>query len=156
MASVYTTEVVVTKRVSAARLLALLDRNSDGVADTGVLDQAIERAGRIINANLRQRFGSNVPFAQITDTPNTPDEIQKIAEDLVLWDLYSFFEPTGRDGEYHRALAMETLESIRKGELDIDIARAAAHEGRVICVYTAEDATFAGVDDEDDARTAGI
>lgn len=156
MASVYTTEAAVTARLSAARLLALLDRDGDGTADTGIMTAAIERAGRIINRRLRQRFGSRVPFAQITATPATPEEIQKIAEDLVLFDLYSYLEPGGRDAEYHEALAMEALEALRKGEDDIDVARADAHEGMVIAVYEAQSPTFAGLDSDDVARDRGI
>jgi hypothetical protein len=156
MANVYTTETAITARIGAARLLAVLDRNADGTADTGVLTAAIERSGRIINRRLRQRYGSSVPFAQITGTPATPEEIQKIAEDLVLWDLYSYFEPSGRDAEYHHALGHDALEALRKGEDDIDVSRADAHEGMVIAVYEAEAPTFAGLDSDDVARDRGI
>lgn len=156
MANVYTDSTALTTRVGAARLTALQDRNADGSADSGVLTAAIERAGRIINRRLRQRYGSSIPFAQLTDTPATPEEIQKIAEDLVLYDLYSFFEPEGRDAKYHEALAIEALDALRNGEDDIDVARAAAHEGKFIAVYDAEDPVFSGVDDDGVSRMRGI
>lgn len=156
MANVYTNEAAITARVGAVRLLTLLDRDRNGVADTSVLDAAIERAGRIINRSLRQRYGSAIPFAQIGDSTPTPEEIQKVAEDLALWDLYSYWEPSGRDAEYHHALATEALEGLRKGEQDIAVARAKAHEGAVVAVFEAEDPTFAGTDSDGVSRIRGI
>lgn len=156
MASVYTTEAAIVLRVGASRLLTLTDRNNDGIADSGVLEAAIARAGYLIDGQLRQRFGGAVPFAQITDTPATPELITEIAEDLVLWDLYSWFEPSGRDAEYHKALAQEKLEGLRKGEHDISAARAEAHEGSVVAVYESEDAIFAGLDSTGANRLRGI
>lgn len=156
MANVYTTEAAITDRIGAGRLLTLLDRDSDGSADDGVLTAAIERAGRTINRRLRQRYGSAIPFAQITDTPATPAEIQEIAIDLVLYDLYSYLEPSGRDASYHAELAMEALEALRKGEDDIPAARAKAYEGGVIAVYSAETPVFAGESSAGVPRTRGI
>jgi phage gp36-like protein len=143
MPSVYTTSSAVEARVGSVRLAYLLDRDGDGLADDGVLDAAIARAGAIIDRKLRQRYGRAVPFAQITATPPTPDAISKIAEDLVLFDLYAYFEPNGRDREYHEALAMEALEALAKGDDDIPVQRAAANEGRVIALVSADAPTFA-------------
>src|SRR5574341_979902 len=147
MASVYTNEAALTLKIGAARLLGLLDRNKDGTADTGVLDATIERAGRRIDRWLKQRYGSAIPFAQITGSPATPPEIQEIAIDLVLYDLYSYAEPRGRDAEDCKTFAQEALEAIRTGEQDVaGVARASASEGHVIAVYEAETPTFAGLD----------
>lgn len=153
----YTNEASLLKRIGAARLLTLTDRDRDGTADTGVLDDAIAMAGSTIRLELRQRFGSNVDsIADIAADPATPAEIQRVAEELVLADLYSWYEPGGRDHEYHRARAERWLEGLRAGELDLSIGRAAAHEGRTVAVYDAEDPSFAGLDSSDLSRTRGI
>lgn len=157
MASVYTTEQAATSRISAKRLRFLLDRTDSGSATPGVMDAAISRAGRIIDRALKQRYGSAIPFAQITDSPETPTAIQEIANDLVLFDLYSFHEPGGRDAEYHRALAFEALEALKNGDEDVPVARAKAHEGKHIAVYSAPTSpTFSGVDRNDKSRMRGI
>lgn len=153
----YTNEASLLKRLSAARLLELQDRDEDGVADAGVLDAAIARAGRIIRLHLRQRYGSSVDsIAEITDSPATPGEVQEVADDLTLWDLYAYWNPDGLDAVHHRTVGMEALEGLRLGDLDFDIDRAAAHEGSVIAVYDAEDPSFAGLDSSDVSRTKGI
>lgn len=153
----YTNEASLTKRIGAARLLTLTDRDRDGTADTGVLDDAIAMAGSTIRLELRQRFGSAVDsIADIGDATPTPAEIQRVAEELVLADLYSWYEPGARDHEYHRARAERWLEGLRKGEYDFDIDRAAAHEGSIIAVYDSEDPVFAGLDSSDVSRTKGI
>lgn len=155
MANVYTTKAAITARISAGRLASLCTRDSPADPDA-VLDAAIELAGRRINRSLRQRFGHAIPFRQIGDDPPTPEEIQKIAEDLVLFDLYSYGEPGGRDAEHHRAMAHEALEALKDGTEDIPVARARAHEGRVIAVYTADDPVFGDVDSAGVSRTRGI
>lgn len=144
MPSVYTNHAAVELRVGAGRLTTLLDRDGDGLADSGVLDAAIARAGAIADRRLRQRYGRAVPFAQVTDSPSTPEAVSKIAEDLVLFDLYSYIEPGGRDAQYHEALAMEALEALAKGDDDIPVQRAAANEGRVIALVSADPVTFSG------------
>lgn len=156
MASVYTTEAAITARLGSGRLTMLLDRDADGVADSGVMTAAIARAGAIIDRRLRQRYGRAVPFAQITDDPATPEAIQKIAEDLVLFDLYSWIEPGGRDAQYHEALAMEALEALRKGDDDVPVSRAKASEGSVIAVVEKETQVFAGQSSTSVPRTRGI
>lgn len=154
MPSVYTNEASLLKR--CARLHELLDRNGDGSPDVGVLDEAIADAGDEIDMRLRQRYGSAVPFAQITDPTPTPKEIQRIARDLVLADLFGYVEPEGRDATRHQSRADTALNGLADGSYDIEVDRAAAHEGRIIAVFDAEDPTFAGQDDDDIARTRGI
>lgn len=155
MANVYTTKAAIIARTSTGRVASLCARDSTDDPDA-VLAAAIELAGRRINRSLRQRFGSAVPFRQIGDSPSTPEEIQKIAEDLVLFDLYSYSEPGGRDAEHHRAMAQEAIEALKDGTEDIAVARARAHEGRVIAVYDAEAPVFGDVDSGGISRTRGI
>lgn len=141
MPSIYTTEEALEDLVGEARLLALLDRDRDGMADAGILDRAIQRAGRIIDRRLRQRYGSALPFASV---PDTPASVQEIAADIVLWHLYAYYEPDGRDAQEHQAMAHEALEALRKGEDDIPVPRAKAHEGAVIAVVAPGRTVFVG------------
>ena len=157
MASTYTTEAALTLRVGTARMLALLDRDQDGTADTGVAAAAITRAGDRINRRLAQRYGSSLPFADMTDDPATPGEIQEIAEDLALGYLYEWIDPQSNDAVHHREAADKALERIREGKDDVSgMGRAKAHEGAVVAVYTAETPVFAGVDSSNISRTRGI
>lgn len=158
MASLYVAEATVNARLGA-RATKLLDRNNDGTADSGLLASIIESMGRVINARLAQRYGSsNIPFANITDTPDTPDIIQEIALNLVLWDIYRFHEPDGRDSASYFSVADTLLTGLREGEFDLDdlSARATADEGRRIVVYTAEDPILSGVDSNDADRLRGV
>lgn len=157
MASVYTNEDAIEARIGEDRLTVLLDRDNSGTADTGVLTASIERAGRIIDRRLRQRYGSAIPFAQYGASPDTPDAIKEIAIDLVLADLYGWIEPTGRDALQHEKDANDALTALADGKEDIPVARASASDGRYIAVYEAsEDPTFAGVDECGVSRTRGI
>lgn len=157
MASTYTNEAAITLRVGADRLLALTDRDQDGSADTGVLTAAITRAGDRINRRLAQRYGSALPFADIGDATPTPGEVQEIAEDLTLAYLYEWIDPQSNDAVYHREAGDTALERLRDGRDDIaGVARAKAHEGSTIAVYTSETPVFAGVDSSDISRTRGI
>lgn len=157
MASTYTNDDAVTAFLGTDRRLALLDRDDDGTADTGLLDSIIEKAGNMIDMRLAQRFGTRSPLFPLIDAdPATPGPIQGIALDLVLWMLYSHLEPDGRDARYHFGLADTMLTGIADGKFDVDVARAEANEGGVIAVYEAEDPTFAGLDDNDVSRLRGI
>lgn len=155
MTYAYVAEDTVTMRLGN-RTAPLLDWDGDGTADDGLLAELIEDAGDVINARLAQRYGSSVPFAQITDTPATPRMIQRIALHLVLSELYSFAEPDGRDAVHHFGVADRLLTGLADGKLDIDVARAKASEGAVICVYSAETPVFSGEDTDGISRSRGI
>lgn len=158
MASLYVAEDTVTARLGS-RATAVLDRDNDGSSDSGLLASFIESAGRIINGRLAQRYGSsNLPFANITDTPDTPDLIQEIALYLTLSRCYEFINPNGTEAENFFNKAEGLLIGLRTGELDLEdfSARADASEGRHIVKYTAEDPILSGVDDNDADRLRGV
>lgn len=156
MSNLYVTEATVKARLGS-RATSLLDRDGDDVSDEGLLASIIESKGRWINMRLRQRYGTNATFAEITDNPATPEGIQEIALNLVLWEVYSWAEPNGRDADMHRALADTALTALLEGEFDLDgVARAEAHEGRRIVVYTAEDPVFSGTDSAGGERLRGV
>jgi hypothetical protein len=136
----------------------LLDRDNSGAADTGVLADFIEAAGRYVDSRLAQRYGSsNFPAAQITDSPATPGAIQEIARHVVLWRLFARDEPDGRDARDQQQMAETWIVAIVSGNADIpDFPRASAEEGGVIAVYESEDPTYAGLDDDDVSRLRGI
>lgn len=155
MSNLYVAEATVTLRLGS-RSTALLDRDNDGTADTGLLAALIESAGRTVNMQLRQRYGSSVPFAEITATPVTPEEIQELALRLVLWDIYSWANEAGA-AKANRDLADAALAKLLGGDYDISgVARAKSYEGKHIVVATHEDPVFAGVDSAGVERVRGI
>lgn len=156
MSNLYVTEAVVNARLGS-RAAALLDRSGDGSADSGLLASIIESMGRVINMRLRQRYGSAVPFAEIGDATPTPEEIQEIALHLVLWDVYKWHEPDGRDAVAHFSFADTALTSLLEGDFDLgNVDRAAAHEGRHIMSATYEAPIVGGVDSSGLDRLKGV
>lgn len=155
MANVYTTKEAIEDRIGADRLASLLKRGGS-TPDTRALTSAIERAGRLINTKLRNKYGRAIPFAEITDSPPTPEAIQELAVEIAAWALYAYREPDGRDAQEHQTIATEMIEELRTGNADIPVQRAAAHEGRVIAVATYESPVLAGTDATDTSRLRGV
>lgn len=154
MASVYVAEVTVTGRLGS-RATALLDRDGDGTADSGLLAGIIESQGRWIDMHLAQRV--EVPFAQITGTPATPGAIQEIALDLVLADLYRWKWPDGVDAKDHRDRALSALKSLLDGDFDFSGGdRVDAVSGRHIVSATYEDPIVSGTDSAGVDRLRGV
>lgn len=158
MPSTYTNEKGLLDAVGRVRLTALLDRSDNGAPDPGVLARAIAYAGRVIDRKLKKRFGSSVPFADVTATPATPEEIQEIAVDLALYYLYRHWEGAdGANARGYRTDALEALVALRAGEDDLDgVDRAKNYEGANIARYSAADPVFAGVDANGVKRTHGL
>lgn len=101
----YATVADFTARFGADELLQLTDRDHDGVADTGVLDQAISDADAEIDAYLSGRF--TLPLSRI------PPVLVRIACDVIryrLWDQAASEEVTTR---YNAAVKF--LQSVASG-----------------------------------------
>lgn len=141
MAVAYTTEEKIeAANVGSMRLDVLLDRNKDGTPDEGVLDAVVLDAGTYIDSRLAQRYA--VPFAAV---PATPDMINLIARELVLWELYDFLEPEGPDAQRHFKKADGLLTGLLDGTFDIPgAARAPAGSARPVVVYSAGKPVFSG------------
>ncbi len=156
MSNLYVAEATVRSELGN-RSPELLDWDEDGSEDSGLLGRLIEKAGRFINMTLRQRYGSAIPFAEITDDPATPEAIQEIALDWVLWRIYSRWEPEGRDAEFHRTSAESALEGLREGDFDLgNVARAKGYEAGVVAIYDSGTPTYGGEDSAGVERTKGI
>lgn len=154
MANLYVAEATVNERLGS-RKLSLLDRDNDGSVDTTLLASIIESAGRTINTQLAQRFP--VPFAQITDTPATPETIQELALRLTLWEIYTWAVPDAGNAKLNRDLADATLQKLLEGDYDVEgLTRIAAHKGRRIVVATYEDPVYAGIDSSSTERLKGV
>ena len=155
MSNLYVAEATVKLHLGSRT--GLLDRDGNGSEDSGLLARIIESMGRLINMRLKQRYGSAVPFAEITDTPATPEGVQEIALHLVLWDLHKFSEPNGNDAQQHWELANATLNALLEGDFDLNgVARAGAGEGKYVVVSTYEDPVLSGVDSDDADRLRGV
>jgi len=156
MSNLYVAEATVTLRLGS-RATPLLDRDGDGAADTGLLAAIIESTGKEINLHLRNRYGSSVPFNEITDTPTaTPEGIQVLALRWVLWDIYAWHEPDGPDATLQNNFVEAALAKLLIGEADIDVDRAKAHEGQTMVTETHSDPIFAGLDSSGADRLRGV
>ncbi len=113
MAHPYTTEARLRAMASgrSERLLELLDRDGDGIADTdgttSTLARAIESACNRIDAALGVRWP--VPF--VAD-PSTPGIVADCADELAAWFLYRWLDPDAKEAKAHKALADETLREL--------------------------------------------
>jgi phage gp36-like protein len=151
--STYVTEAAITLRLGSRD--ALLDWDEDAAEDDGLIEELIAEAGALIDARLAQRL--EVPFADVTDTPATPDVIQLIAKHLVLWLIYSHHDPESRDATHHWTVAESHLTGIMEGKYDVPSAtRQTASKAGIVVSYEAEDRAFAGEDDYGVSRLRGI
>ena len=154
MSNLYVAEATVTARLGE-RSTDLLDRDGDGSADTGLLAAVIESVGRRINMHLAQRY--DVPFAEITDSPATPEEIQEIALNLVLWELYRWRNPEGPDTQAHLDMALSDLQQLRNGDFDLGSgSRVDAVSGKHIVSATYADPVISGQDSNSVDRLRGV
>lgn len=97
MAHPYTTSARLRRLVAgkSERLLALLDRDGDGVADTDgttpVLDDVIERACNRIDGALGMAY--SVPFS------TTSGPVADMADKLAAAELFFWIDPESADGK---------------------------------------------------------
>lgn len=77
----YATQADLEARYGAEEVLQLADRNGDGLADTGVIEQALADAGAEIDGYLGSRY--QLPLA------NAPQVINVYACDIARYRLYA-------------------------------------------------------------------
>lgn len=130
----YAVETDFTARFGASELLQLTDRDGDGVADVGVLDQAISDADAEIDAYLAGRFA--LPLSG-----TVPPVLVRIACDILryrLWDQSASEEVTTR---YNAAVKF--LLAVSKGDIRIGVTpEPAATSGADITDYQAAPRIF--------------
>lgn len=118
MSSPYSTVEQFRAEEGAARALALLDFDDDGVEDAGgtptggvsAIAQFIEDADTDIEARLGARY--SIPFASLTSTPK---QVQKLSLWGALAQAYERLAPGGADAKKWRKKFDEAAENYRDG-----------------------------------------
>lgn len=142
MANAYTTHALLLLELGLGRLTMVCDRDDDGVADTGVEDDAINKAGTLIDARLARRY--ETPFAA---QPSTPDLIEMIGTFLTCHLLYKRYEPQGDDQKYYWGQADALMNDILAGRTSVPGATEVGAEDQFRAVaVSASNPVLAGVD----------
>jgi phage gp36-like protein len=133
----------------------LLDLDEDDGDDSAVLTARITDAGAIVDAYLAKRY--TVPFAAITDTPDTPDVVQLIAKKLVASELLKPRRELNAQREMYWKEAIDMLKAISSGALDVPGASELdADEAGIGFAFDDVEPVFAGHDDDLDDRMTGF
>lgn len=112
----YATPADLAARYGAAELLALADRDGDGVADAGVVEAALDAACTLADGYLRGRYALPVLVP--------PPDLLAAVCDLARALLYTLDAPqivTDRDAAARRWLA-----AVASGAVQLDLPPAAA------------------------------
>jgi phage gp36-like protein len=142
VANAYTTHALLLAELGTSRLTMLCDRDLDGVADTGVEDDAINKAGTLIDARLSRRY--TTPFAA---QPSTPDLVEMIATYLTCHVLYKRYEASGDDQAYYWRQSDALMNDILAGRTSIPGATEVSAEDQFRSVtVSASNPVLAGVD----------
>ena len=97
---IYVTQQQLTDRVGAADLVALADRNNNGVVDAEVLNAAIADASATIDSYLQQVRALPLSQAVIDASP-----LPRICGDMALFYLYDSGAPEYVEKAYEKAIA---------------------------------------------------
>jgi phage gp36-like protein len=125
----------------------LLDLDEDDGDDSGVLTARITDAGAVIDSYCAKRY--TVPFAAITDTPDTPDIIQLIAKKLVASELLKPRKELNAQREMYFKEAIDLLKAIASGSLDVvGGSELDADEAGIGFAFDDVEPAFAGHDDD--------
>lgn len=110
---IYATLADLTAQFGDREVLALTDRNNDGVADAAIVAMALQRASNTIDAYLSARYP--LPLTVV------PDQLVDICCDIARYKL-SGAEVTEVDTVRTRYKdALKTLELIRDGKINIGL-----------------------------------
>lgn len=119
----YCAESDITKQITSAQLLQLTDDDDNGVADTGIVAEAIASADAVIDGYCAGRY--TVPFV------TTPAIIEAISVDLSIFNLYSRRVgtlPELRQKRYDNA--MKLLRDIEAGRVQLGVPAPAENTER--------------------------
>ena len=136
------TEAELETRYGAARLLALADRDGNGVADTGVIAAAIDEAESRVASRLRVRYQ---PGDLPTSTATASAALKRVVAQLAFFYLHELHDVKGQDVYDARDGALSELSDMVRGhagllldgEPDVDQSRP-----QVLTTKTSDDARF--------------
>ena len=120
--AMYSSLADLEKRLDPRHLVALADDDNDGVADEGVINQAIADADAEIDSYVRSRY--RVPFAPV------PQIVQTLSAILAINNLFARRRETAspeNQRRYEQAIAL--LQGIAQSRLDLgDAGEALEHD----------------------------
>lgn len=156
MAHPYTTRARIDALLRPTRVVRLLDVDQDGVEDSGVFTDVIERAANLVDADLAMVYV--VPFDAITATPATPGIVADLTDyAAAVWLFRIGGAPNSADADAFQALYDGLLADIRAGRRAVPGATPVAAEDGIVGVrFDAEDPVFAGVDSAGTRRSSGL
>jgi phage gp36-like protein len=139
MAHPYTTRARLDALIRPERLVVLLDVDQNGVEDTGVFTDIIERAANAVD--LARYYA--VPFASLTDTPGIISDLTDYAAAVLLFQIGG--APNSEDAKNFLARYDALLERITSGRASVPGAtEAAADSGATAAVFSYETPVFSG------------
>lgn len=106
----------IEERVGSAALIQLADDDGNGVADTGVVDEARLGAEGEVNSYLARRFQTPISFAA---HPELTDLLASITLDLAEYRLRLRRPPVSHDATQRREQAVEWLTRVSDGRADL-------------------------------------
>jgi phage gp36-like protein len=112
----YATQADLEARFGTDELLALADRDRDGVADAAVVAEALADADNLIDGYVGTRYA--LPLATV------PPLLEQLACDIARYNLYAA-HPTEAAKARHDA-AIATLKRIADGTVTLQVAGVAA------------------------------
>ena len=131
----YCTESDIEKQLPPANLIELSDDDGNGVADIGVVSQAIADADAEIDSYLSGRY--TMPFSPV------PDRIRQISVDIAIWNLYSRRTVLDEIREKRYNAAISFLKMAARGEVTLgEDPEPAGGEQQIKAGREAEDRTF--------------
>lgn len=156
MAHPYTTRARLSALIRPERLAQLLDVDRDGVEDSGVLDDAIERAANLCDGALCTMYV--VPFAGVADATPTPGIISDLCDYYAAEFLFSLGgSPAADDAKWFGAKATELVSKIISGRAGVPGASpVSSDDGPVAVSFLASPPAFAGVNSSGVRRTRGL
>lgn len=146
MAHPYTTRARLDALIRPTRMVRLLDVDQNGVEDSGVFTDIIERAANQVDSDLARYYV--VPFAAITDSPATPGVVADLcdyAAAVLLFELGG--SPAAEDAKNFLRRYEALLARIRSGEASVPGATpVAASDAVVAAVFDYVEPVTSGVD----------
>ena len=110
----YATTTDLTERYGADLLLLIADRNGDGAADAGVLEQALQDATAEIDAYLAAQY--DLPLSE------TPAVLTRLAADIAVYRLSSEADRLTDERRQRYDDAVALLKRLAKGEASLGLA----------------------------------
>ena len=156
MAHPYTTRARLDALLRPTRLARLLDIDQDGLEESGVFTDVIERAANLVDADLARVYV--VPFDAVTASPATPGIVSDLTDyAAAVWLFRVGGAPNSDDAAAFERLYNALLEDIRAGRRAVPGATpVAADSGITGAVFSYADAQFAGVDASGVRRSGGL